>query len=299
MKRTPLLALLSILLVFSTQEGRTEIKLPNVIGSGMVLQRDMQVPVWGWADAGEEITVSFAGQKKTTKTNKEGKWIVKLDPLKANGNASTLTIKGSNTVTLENILVGEVWICSGQSNMEWSVRQSANPKEEATAGFHPWIRLFNVPGHTVSPLPKEEGPGQWQVCDPKSVDRFSAVGYYFGRRVHKDLQVPVGLIGSNWGGTRIEPWTTLAGFESVPELSEIAKKVKNYKEDTKVGGGDPSAIYNSMVNPLTPFAMRGGIWYQGESNGIEGISYYHKKHALVNGWRKAFQNKDLAFYWYN
>ena len=118
MKRTPLLALLSILLVFSTQEGRTEIKLPNVIGSGMVLQRDMQVPVWGWADAGEEITVSFAGQKKTTKTNKEGKWIVKLDPLKANGNASTLTIKGSNTVTLENILVGEVWICSGQSNME-------------------------------------------------------------------------------------------------------------------------------------------------------------------------------------
>ena len=151
--------------------------------------------------------------------------------------------------------------------------------------------------HTVSPLPKEEGPGQWQVCDPKSVDRFSAVGYYFGRRVHKEFQVPVGLIGSNWGGTRIEPWTTLAGFESVSELSEVANKVKNYKEDTKVGGGDPSAIYNSMVNPLTPFAMRGGIWYQGESNGNEGITYYHKKHALVNGWRKAFQNKDLAFYW--
>ena len=297
MKRTPLLALLSIIFVFSTQEGRTEIKLPNVIGSGMVLQRDMQVPVWGWADAGEEITVSFAEQKKTTKTDKDGKWIVKLDPLKANGNASSLTIKGSNTVTLQNILVGEVWICSGQSNMEWSVRQSANPKEEAAAGFHPWIRLFNVPGHTVSPLPKEQGPGQWQVCDPKSVDRFSAVGYYFGRRVHKELQVPVGLIGSNWGGTRIEPWTTLEGFESVPELSEIANKVKNYKGDTKVGGGDPSAIYNSMVNPLTPFAMRGGIWYQGESNGNEGISYYHKKHALVNGWRKAFQNKDLAFYW--
>ena len=121
--------------------------------------------------------------------------------------------------------------------------------------------------------------------------------YYFGRRVHKELQVPVGLIGSNWGGTRIEPWTTLAGFESVSELSEVANKVKNYKEDTKVGGGDPSAIYNSMVNPLTPFAMRGGIWYQGESNGNEGITYYHKKHALVNGWRKAFQNKDLAFYW--
>ena len=111
MKKTPLLALLSILLVLSSQEGRTEIKLPSVIGSGMVLQRDMQVPIWGWAEAGEEITVSFAGQTKTTTTNAEGKWMVKLDPLKASGNASKLKIKGSNTIDLENILVGEVWIC--------------------------------------------------------------------------------------------------------------------------------------------------------------------------------------------
>ena len=220
-----------------------------------------------------------------------------LDPLKANGNGSALTITGKNKITLENVLVGEVWICSGQSNMEWAIKQSMNPKEEAAAANYPQIRLFNVPGHTVSPLPKEEGAGQWQVCDPNSANNFSAVGYFFGRRLHKDLKVPVGLIGSNWGGTRIEPWTTLAGFESVPELSKIADQVKNYKQDTRVGGGQPSAIYNSMVHPLTPFAMRGGIWYQGESNGNEGITYYQKKHALVNGWRKAFQNKDLAFYW--
>ena len=181
--------------------------------------------------------------------------------------------------------------------MEWAIKQSMNPKEEAAAANYPQIRLFNVPGHTVSPLPKDEGAGQWQVCDPNSANNFSAVGYFFGRRLHKDLKVPVGLIGSNWGGTRIEPWTTLAGFESVPELSKIADQVKNYKQDTRVGGGQPSAIYNSMVHPLTPFAMRGGIWYQGESNGNEGITYYQKKHALVNGWRKAFQNKDLAFYW--
>lgn len=297
MKIPSLLTLVSIILISFSHIGLADVKLPNVIGSGMVLQRDMAVPVWGWAEAGEEVTVSFAGQTKKTKTGDDGKWTVSLDPLKANGNGSALTITGKNKITLENVLVGEVWICSGQSNMEWAIKQSMNPKEEAAAANYPQIRLFNVPGHTVSPLPKEEGAGQWQVCDPNSANNFSAVGYFFGRRLHKDLKVPVGLIGSNWGGTRIEPWTTLAGFESVPELSKIADQVKNYKQDTRVGGGQPSAIYNSMVHPLTPFAMRGGIWYQGESNGNEGITYYQKKHALVNGWRKAFQNKDLAFYW--
>ncbi|MFL2480760.1 MAG: sialate O-acetylesterase [Verrucomicrobiales bacterium] len=297
MKIPSLLTLVSIILISFSHIGLADVKLPNVIGSGMVLQRDMAVPVWGWAEAGEEVTVSFAGQTKKTKTGDDGKWTVSLDPLKANENGSALTITGKNKITLENVLVGEVWICSGQSNMEWAIRQSMNPKEEAAAANYPQIRLFNVPGHTVSPLPKDEGAGQWQVCDPNSANNFSAVGYFFGRRLHKDLKVPVGLIGSNWGGTRIEPWTTLAGFESVPELSKIADQVKNYKQDTRVGGGQPSAIYNSMVHPLTPFAMRGGIWYQGESNGSEGITYYQKKHALVNGWRKAFQNKDLAFYW--
>ena len=297
MKIPSLLTLVSIILISFSHIGLADVKLPNVIGSGMVLQRDMAVSVWGWAEAGEEVTVSFAGQTKKTKTGDDGKWTVSLDPLKANENGSALTITGKNKITLENVLVGEVWICSGQSNMEWAIRQSMNPKEEAAAANYPQIRLFNVPGHTVSPLPKDEGAGQWQVCDPNSANNFSAVGYFFGRRLHKDLKVPVGLIGSNWGGTRIEPWTTLAGFESVPELSKIADQVKNYKQDTRVGGGQPSAIYNSMVHPLTPFAMRGGIWYQGESNGSEGITYYQKKHALVNGWRKAFQNKDLAFYW--
>jgi sialate O-acetylesterase len=274
-----------------------EVKLPNVIGNDMVLQRDLPVPIWGWADNGEEVTVSFAGQSKTAKPGKNGKWMVKLSALKANSKPAILTINGSNEIKLDNILVGEVWICSGQSNMEWRLSGTTNAKEEVAASDHPLIRLFDVPGHTTSPKPQEEGRGNWQVCNPKTSGGFSAVGYFFGRRLHKELDVPVGLIGSNWGGTRIEPWTTLAGFESVPELADIAKKVKDYKADTKVGGGSPSAIYNSMVHPLAPFAMRGGIWYQGESNGGEHMSYYHKKHALVNGWRKVFQNKDLGFYW--
>ncbi len=276
-----------------------EVKLPNVIGKDMVLQRDLPVPIWGWAEAGEEVSVSFAGQIKTAKAGDDGKWMVKLSALKATAKPATLTVKGSNEIKLENILVGEVWICSGQSNMEWRLSGSTNGKEEIAAADHPLIRLFDVPGHKVSPQPKERLaiPSSWKVCNPQTSGGFSAVGYFFGRRLHKELGVPVGLIGSNWGGTRIEPWTTLAGFQSVPELAKIAEQVKNYKSDTKVGGGSPSAIYNQMVHPLAPFAMRGGIWYQGESNGGEHMSYYHKKHALVNGWRKVFQNKDLAFYW--
>ena len=284
--------------VFATSVT-AEVKLPNVIGSDMVLQRDLPVPIWGWADNGEEVTVSFAGQSKTTKPGKNGKWMVKLSALKANSKPASLTIKGSNEIKLDNILVGEVWICSGQSNMEWRLNGAMNGKEEVAVADHPLIRLFDVPGHKVSPQPKERLaiPSSWKVCNPQSSGGFSAVGYFFGRRLQKELNVPIGLIGSNWGGTRIEPWTTLAGFESVPELSKEANQVKGYKADTKVGGGSPSAIYNQMVHPLAPFAMRGGIWYQGESNGGEHMSYYHKKHALVNGWRKVFQNKDLAFYW--
>ena len=274
-----------------------DVTLPRVLGSGMVLQRDLPVPVWGWAEAGEKVSVSFAGQSKTVKAGDDGSWMVKLAPLKASAKAASLTIEGDNKITIENILVGEVWICSGQSNMEWRLIQGVKGREEVEGADHPLIRLFDVPGHTTSPLPREKGAGSWRMCAPKSASGFSAVGYFFGRRLLKELGVPVGLIGSNWGGTRIEPWVPVEGFESVPELSGLAHQVEQYQSSTRVGGSSPAAIYNSMVHPLTPFAMRGGIWYQGESNGNEGTSYYHKKHALVRGWRKVFQNTDLAFYW--
>ena len=287
----------SFFLLFCTVFYAHALRLPAVINSNMVLQRDMPVPIWGWGEAGEKVTVSFAGQKKETTAGKNGAWMGKLGKLKANASPSTLTVKGSKEIKLENILVGEVWICSGQSNMEWKVSQCANPKEEIARANHPKIRLFDVPGHTVHPLPQREGKGEWKVCSSQSVPGFSAAGYYFGRRLHLSLGVPIGLIGSNWGGTRIEPWTTLDGFKSVPELSEQAKSVAAYTQETQVKGGSPSAIYNSMVHPLTPYALRGAIWYQGESNGAEGVTYYQKKHALVKGWRKAFQNPNLGFYW--
>ncbi len=288
-----------VALLLGSRSARADVMLPSILSSEMVLQQGMDVPVWGWADAGEKVTVSFAGQTKSTEAGDDGKWLVKLDKLTANAKGATLTIKGNNTIKLTDVLVGEVWICSGQSNMEWSVTRSANPKEETAAANHPKIRLFNVPGHETSPteLEKLKRISSWTTCSPKSVAGFSAVGYYFGRALQKKLDVPIGLVGSNWGGTKIEPWTTLDGFNSVPELKQLAERSKKQAEtNAKVGGGSPSAICNAMVLPLAPYAMRGAIWYQGESNGGEGMSYYHKKKGLVNGWRKLF-NEDLGFYW--
>lgn len=288
------LALLAAVALTST--ARADVKLASIFGDSMVLQRELPVPVWGWADKGETVTVAFGDQKKTAQAGDDGRWMVKLDALTASADGQTLTVSGSSMVELKDVLVGEVWICSGQSNMEWSLSRTLNSKEEIAASDFPNIRLFDVRGHIISPVAKDEAPGQWLASSPQSTPGFTAVGQFFGRRLHKEIGVPIGLVGSNWGGTRIEPWTSPAGFHSVPELKDIAAKVDAYTAETKVNPGAPSAIYNAMVHPLAPFAMRGAIWYQGESNGGEGESYFHKKQALVNGWRKLF-NPDLAFYW--
>ena len=290
---------LAVLCLLGT--GRAEVKLPSVLGNSMILQRDMPVPVWGWAEPDETVTVSLGSQTKSTVADESGRWQVKLDALDANSQGQTLTISGSNTIALQDVLVGEVWICSGQSNMEWALGGALNSAQEVAAANHPQIRLFNVPGHTTAAAPQDNCPGNWQVCEPNSARGFSAVGYFFGRRLHDELDVPIGLVGSNWGGTRIEPWTSLAGFQSVPQLKALADEVSARQAKSKEGevpteGVTPSAIFNAMIHPLAPFAMRGAIWYQGESNGGEGESYFHKTQALVNGWRELF-NPELAFYW--
>jgi sialate O-acetylesterase len=292
------LACLTLLIAYAAVSAslRADVSLASIFSNGMVLQCDMAVPVWGWAEPGEVVTVAFGDQKKATMADEKGRWQVKLDALKASDKGRSLSVTGANAVELKDVLVGEVWICSGQSNMEWSLNASLNAKEEVDAAKHAQIRLFNVPGHTIAPLPQDKCNGRWEVCEPKSAAGFSAVGYFFGRRLQKELNVPIGLVGSNWGGTRIEPWVSPDGFRSVGELKAIADQVDGYTAETKLGNGSPSAIYNAMIHPLAPFAMRGAIWYQGESNGGEGESYFHKTRALVNGWRKLF-NPELAFYW--
>ncbi|MEZ6090172.1 MAG: sialate O-acetylesterase [Pirellulaceae bacterium] len=273
-----------------------ELKLASIFGDSMVLQRDLPVPVWGWAEPNEAITVTFAGQTKTATADAEGKWQVKLDALKANSEGSVLSVVGADRIEIKDVLVGEVWICSGQSNMEWGLGGSTNGPQEVAQSQHDQIRLYDVVGHLVSPTPLESNPGQWKVSGPSTAGGFSAVGYFFGRRLHKELNVPIGLVGSNWGGTRIEPWISPAALKNSPELKAESMRVQGYTKETPVQAGFPSAIFNAMINPLAPFAMRGAIWYQGESNGNEGESYYHKKKALVSGWRELF-NPNLAFYW--
>ncbi len=314
-----------------------DVRLPHVFSDHMVLQRDIAAPVWGWAMPGEGVTVRFGDQQVETKADAKGKWAVKLQPEQANARGQTLEVAGDNKLAFKDVLVGDVWICSGQSNMEFGVGGVTNSRAEIAKAQHPGIRLFDVPGHTTAPLPQRDNPGAWRVCSPQTVGGFSAVGYFFGRRLHKESGVPIGLIGTNWGGTRIEPWIAPIGFRGVPELKSTAAQVDRFDPSTSAGkatwqgyvneveawvakareslqnddtlppqpampgftnSGQPTAIYNAMVAPLAPYGVRGAIWYQGESNGNEGEAYFHKMQALINGWRQVWQETEFPMYFY-
>jgi len=202
-----------------------DVRLPKVIGSQMVLQREKPLKIWGWADKGEKVTVECAGSKEAATANDKGEWLVTLPPMKAGG-PHTMTVSGNNTVTLTDILVGEVWIGSGQSNMEWSVSNTDDAEKEIAAAKHPNMRLFLVP-KTLSGIPKQDVTAEWKACSPTNVPKFSAVLYFFGRKLQQELDVPVGLIASSWGGSRIEPWTPPVGFAGVESLSEISDNVRD------------------------------------------------------------------------
>jgi sialate O-acetylesterase len=280
-----------------------DVAVSKVFGDHMVLQQGSPIRIWGTADPGEGVSVSLNGKNAKTVTSNEGTWRVNLPALSADGKAHTMTVKGKNTIELKDILLGEVWICSGQSNMEWAVNGSLNPKEEIAAADHPQIRLFDVPGHVANPDPQTEARGQWQICSPETIPGFTAVGYFFGRELQKELKVPIGLVGTNWGGTRIEPWTPPVGFKAVPNLKDYVENLEAIAKAREAGGEVPNPkggavqIYNGMVHALTPLSVRGAIWYQGESNAGDGLRYDHLKEGLVKGWRSVFENDDLSFYW--
>ena len=322
---------------------QAEIGLSAAFGDHMVLQRGLSLPVWGWADPGEEITITFADQEKKTKAKKSGDWQVRLDALESSAEGREFKVSGANgdARTFKDVIVGEVWICSGQSNMEWTVNGALNPKEEKESANYPHIRHIKVP-KVPSDSRENTFNSNWEVCSPTSVGNFTAVGYYFGRTLHEKLGVPIGLINSSWGGTRIEPWIPTEGFRII-EKQDFAKGVLNHiesvdpttdkgknihlaaikdlkqwveKAETAIKAGkfppkqptsayvglgtshqDPTRLYRGMIHPLVPYGIRGAIWYQGESNGNEGESYYHKKHGLVKGWRKVWGQGDFPFYW--
>ena len=322
-----------LLVVAALSSANAAVSLPSIFTDHMVLQRDMPVPVWGKAVPGEDVTVEFAGQKKTAKADASGRWMVKLDALKTN--AEPQMLKAGN-VTVQDVLVGEVWLASGQSNMEWEMQMKPDSKADIPTATHPLLRLIEVP-KTVALSPQDDVKTAWARSSPESAASFSAIGYYFGLKLHEELKVPVGVILSAWGGTRIEPWTSLEGFDTVPELkaftADIRSKlpcsdayraaqekhlvaVEKWTQDVRealnkqqavpalppapqslaAGAGTPTALYNAMIHPLVPFALRGAIWYQGESNHNEGFVYTDKKKALLASWRSVFQQPDLPFY---
>lgn len=261
MKRTTLLA--AIWAVAMLPGAWADVKLPAVLGPHMVVQRDVPIPIWGWADPGEEVTVQFGADKASTKANDSGNWKVMLPARKASASGVTLIIAGKNKFELPDILVGEVWIGSGQSNMEWQLRATQNSQAAISAANHPNIRLFHVP-KVQAKEPAKDVKATWTACTPQSVSNFSAVLYYFGVRLQKELDVPIGLINSSWGGSAIEPWTI-----------------------TEKGSG---GMYNAMIAPLQPFPVRGITWYQGETNALQknGLKYRDKMEDLISGWRKAW-----------
>lgn len=215
-------ALAGVLLIAASASA--DVTLPHVFGSHMVLQRDRAILVWGWADREEEVSVQIGDRPAViAAADKAGAWRVTLPAMRAGG-PFTVKVAGKNTITLDDVLVGEVWLCSGQSNMEMVVASCMNAQEEITAANHPQIRHIKVPKLTAS-VPAKDFPGQWQVCSPETAGGFTACGYFMARELQKSLDVPVGLVHSSWGGTRIEPWTTPAGFAQVPALADIQQMI--------------------------------------------------------------------------
>jgi len=277
-----------------------EVKPNPLFTDGAVLQQGQAIPVWGTAADGEEVTVEIAGQKATT-TAKDGKWRVDLKPLKV-GKPLTMTISGENTVKVENLLVGEVWICSGQSNMEWKFKQTTSADEERPKAKYPNIRMFTVK-RTTSPTPLIEPSGSWIECSPDTVNGFSAVGYHFARALYEKIDVPVGMIHSSWGGTPAQAWTSLEGFEGHDELKGYAtqsksnaKKFADAAPEKPLGSGTPSVLYNGMIAPILPYAIKGAIWYQGESNASKSKEYRTLFPAMIADWRTKWSQGPFPFF---
>lgn len=311
-----------------TMQAFAEVRLPNVFSDHMVLQRDQKNPIWGTDQPNREIEVSIAGKTVSAVADAQGIWRTRIRSLPAGG-PHTLEVAGSSTVTVKDVLVGEVWFCSGQSNMQFPVERSYGADVEIAAAKTPQIRLLTVQQLGTN-VPQDDMEGSWQVCSPETVPPFSAVGYYYGQLLHQALGVPVGLIDNSWGGSTAEAWISRSALEASGEYGEMLElwdqqvanfdpvKFEEYKKRYKAwaDGGykgpamewyrtvhpingqiTPANIYNGMVHPLKGYGIRGVIWYQGESNRARAEQYRTLFPFLVEQWRKEWNQGDFPFYW--
>ena len=314
-----------------------DVRLPAIFSDHAVLQQGVSLPVWGWAEPGEDVTVTVAGQTKTVKAGADGAWRVTLDALKP-GATLTLTVKGKNTLAVQDVLVGEVWLGSGQSNMGLTVSSCNDYAKEQAAAALPNFRMFTV-DRVVGKTPQKECAGKWVVCASNTVGAFSATAYFFGRDLHQKLGVPVGMINSSWGGTPIEAWTSDDALKAVPALKPVTdlwaektatpwdeakakdaydKQVVMWKEavkkakaagkvtprapkkaiDPRLDSHHPANLFNGMIAPLIPFAIKGAVWYQGESNAndLTATLYGTQLQTLIQDWRTRW-GAEFPFAW--
>ncbi|WP_297088305.1 sialate O-acetylesterase [uncultured Draconibacterium sp.] len=299
MKKTGSYILLIIIKLLLIQTVNAEIKLPAIVSSNMVLQRNTTIKLWGWADANEKISIKTSWLKNKIKlqTDNDGNWCVEMKTTGSKEPQSIIIKSNTSEIRLDNILFGEVWICSGQSNMEQPLkgyeRQPTYGSNMSVAkSFNPNLRLFTVERYASKKLLKEiEKYRPWQEASPNNVLEFSAVAYFFGQQLQEILDVPVGLIHNAWGGSSIQAWM------STDVLSEYQQVDIENLDITKQTNKIPTALFNSMLNPLIPYTIKGILWYQGESNRLEPENYKKLFPAMVGDWRKQWGIGDFPFYY--
>lgn len=284
---------------------QAEVRLPAIFSDHMVMQAGKQIKVWGWSDKNEAIEIRIGDKIKKTKADKQGNWSLFVDPLPYGG-PYIMQVKGkSNTIIINDILIGEVWLCSGQSNMEMTLNSFAkvnNYDEEVKNADYPQIRHFKVQKY-MSLTPETELRGQWSVCSPVTVPDFSAVAYFFARKLYKELDIPVGIINSSWGGSEIETWISPDEFSKLPYSFKEKYKDLNlneFEQAIKTTDIHPNAyssvLYNAMINPIIEYPIKGVLWYQGENNTENGYSYRTLFPLFINNWRQKW-GYEFPVYW--
>lgn len=296
-----------------------EVSLPNIFGDHMVLQQQQQNKIWGRASSGQEVTVSIDDQVKTTEADADGDWSVMIDPLPVGG-PYQLTVEADNKIVIDDVLVGEVWICSGQSNMEWRINNSNDPDLVKAAANYPEIRMINFPNTGSQEPIWTHDDSNWMVCSPDTVGEFSAVGYFFGRQLYNTLGVPIGLINNAWGGSAADAWINRELLESnddykptmdrwramESEYETLAAKADLDQNQTKrkndltrqmTGNQRPANIYNGVLKSHLGYGIQGAIWYQGESNASRAYQYRDLFPMMIQNWRDEWGEGDFPFYW--
>jgi sialate O-acetylesterase len=306
--------------------AQADVKLPALFTDHMVLQRDQKNKVWGWAEPGEGVKVTLGSQTKEATAGPDKKWIVTLDPLPVGG-PHTLSVSGKNKLEVKDILVGEVWVCSGQSNMQWAINSTNDSDLEKLTAKFPQIRFISVP-QVGTQEPQDDFKGAWSVCSPETVGDFSAVGYLFGRQLHQTLGVPIGLIDDAWGGSACEAWIRRDILAADPQYKPLMDRwegiEKNYDQNVAAfnervakakaegkapppgnqhpdgqmrGNSRPGNIYNGVLKPTIGYGIRGAIWYQGESNAGRAYQYRELFPLMIKSWREEWAQGDFPFYY--